>query len=145
MPPRDEVDRLLFGRDPVLSTRLLRVAGGLFVLALLAYLPVRYMGTVSLTGPVVTAGLAVAMFGVAAAAAYVNDGLFVSVALSSGVGVGFYAPAIAFELQDPGDAALWVLAAGPFSSLAVGVVGFAAGAGLARLRSSRRRAGADRR
>lgn len=133
MPPRDTVDTLLFGEKPALSAQLVRVAAGLFFVALFVHLPVRYLGGVTTSDGVVVGAVAVAMFAVAAGAAYVNDGLFVSIALAAGVGVGFYAPAILFELRNPGDAALWILVGGSFSSLAVGVVGFVVGAGVRRL------------
>lgn len=136
MPSRDAVDTLLFGEKPALSTQFLRVAGGLFVLALVAHLPVRYLDGVSMSDPAVTAVLAVVMLAVAAVAAYVNIGVLVSISLSAGVGVGFYAPAILFELQNPGEATLWILAAGSFSSVVAGVVGFVVGEGLDRLSSS---------
>ncbi|QKY19769.1 hypothetical protein B4589_005005 [Halolamina sp. CBA1230] len=132
MPPRDAVDTLLFGEEPALSAQLVRVAGGLFFVALFAHLPVRYLGSTSDT--VVVGAVAVAMFAVAAGAAYVNDGLLVSIALAAGIGVGFYAPAILFELRDPGNATLWILAVGSFSSLVAGVLGFAVGGGARRLR-----------
>lgn len=135
MEPRDEADVLLFGRNPVLSAQFARLAAGLFVLSLLAYLPVRYIGSISPTDGAVTAVLALAMVTVAAVAAYANDGLLPAVALSAGVGVGFYAPAILFELGNPGEAALWILAGGSFSSLLFGALGFAIGAGAWRLRS----------
>ena len=129
MPPRDAVDTLLFGENAVLSTQLVRVAAGLFFVALFAHLPVRYLGGLTMSDSAVVGVVAVAMLAVAAGAAYVNDGLFVSIALASGIGVGFYAPAILFELRNPGEATLWVLAVGSFSSVALGAVGFAIGAG----------------
>lgn len=135
MEPRDRADVVLFGRNPALSAQFARLAGGLFVLSLLAYLPVRYLAGVSPTDGAVTAVLAVAMVTVAAVAAYANDGLLPAVALSAGIGVGFYAPAILFSLRNPGEAALWLLAGGSFSSLLFGVLGFAVGAGVWRLRS----------
>ena len=133
MPPRDAVDTLLFGENPVLSTRLVRAAAGLFFVALFAHLPVRYLGGLATSDSVVVAAVAVAMFAVAAVAAYANDGLFVAIALASGIGVGFYAPAILFELRNPGEPTLWVLVVGSFTSVAVGAIGFAAGAGVKRL------------
>jgi hypothetical protein len=129
MPPRDAVDTLLFGENAVLSTRLVRAAAGLFFVALFAHLPVRYLDGLTMSDSAVVGIVAVAMLAVAAGAAYVNDGLFVSIALASGIGVGFYAPAILFELRNPGEATLWVLAVGSFSSVALGAVGFAIGAG----------------
>jgi len=135
MPPRDELDVLLFGRNPVLSSQLARVAGGLFVLSLFAYLPVRYFDVVAPDGALVTAVLGLAMVTAAAVAAYANDGLFPAIAVAAGIGVGFYAPAVLFELRDPSEAAVWVLVVGSFSSLVAGVVGFVVGAGLKRLRS----------
>lgn len=126
---------LLFGRNPALSDQLVRVAGGLFVLSLFAYLPVRAVDAVALDGPLVTAVLMLAMVSAAAVAAHANDGLFPAIAVVAGIGVGFYAPAILFELRDPSDAAVWVLVVGSFTSLVAGVVGFAVGAGLKRLRS----------
>lgn len=133
MPPRDAVDALLFGENAVLSTRLVRAAAGLFFLALFAHLPVRYAGSLTMSDSVVVGAVAVAMLAVAAGAAYVNDGLFVSIALASGIGVGFYAPAIVFELRNPGEATLWVLAVGSFTSVVLGTLGFAVGAGAKRL------------
>ncbi|NHX35920.1 MULTISPECIES: hypothetical protein [Halolamina] len=133
MPSRDAVDTLLFGEQPALSAQFVRVAAGLFVLALFAHLPVRYLDGISMTDPGVTAVLVVVMLTVAAVAAYVNSGVLVSIALAAGVGVGFYAPAILFELRSPGEATLWILAAGSFSSVVVGVVGFAVGIGLHRV------------
>lgn len=132
MPPRDAVDTLLFGEKPALSAQLVRVAAGLFFLALFVHLPVRYFGSTSDTA--VVAAVAIAMFAVAAGAAYVNDGLLVSIALAAGIGIGFYAPAILFELRQPGDATLWILAVGSLSSLVAGVIGFAVGGGVRRLR-----------
>lgn len=133
MPPRDAVDTLLFGENAVLSTQLVRVAAGLFFVALFAHLPVRYLGGLTMSDSAVVGVVAVAMLAVAAGAAYVNDGLFVSIALASGIGVGFYAPAIVFELRNPGEATLWVLAVGSFTSVVLGAVGFAVGAGAKRL------------
>ena len=133
MPPRDAVDALLFGENAVLSTRLVRAAAGLFFVALFAHLPVRYAGGLTMSDSVVVGAVAVAMLAVAAGAAYVNDGLFVSIALASGIGVGFYAPAIVFELRNPGEATLWVLAVGSFTSVVLGALGFAVGAGATRL------------
>lgn len=134
MPSRDAVDTLLFGEQPALSAQFVRVAGGLFVLALFAHLPVRYLDGLSMSDPTVTAAVSLAMLVAAAVAAYVNSGLLISIALSAGVGVGFYAPAILFELRNPGEATLWILAVGSLSSVAVGVVGFAVGSGVRRLR-----------
>lgn len=133
MGTRDAVDTLLFGRDTLLSAQLVWVAGALFVVSLFAHLPVRYLPFVSLTGPGVTTAVFLAMFLVAAGAAYLNDGLLVSIALASGIGIGFYAPAIVFHLQDPGEVTLWVLAVGTISSVLVGAVGFVVGAGGRRL------------
>lgn len=133
MPPRDAVDTLLFGETPALSAQFVRVAGALFVLSLFAHLPVRYLDGVSMSDPTVTAVLVLAMLVAAAIAAYVNQGALISIALAAGIGVGFYAPAILFELQEPGEATLWVLAVGSFSSVAVGAVGFAVGTGLRRV------------
>lgn len=133
MPSRDAVDTLLFGEQPALSAQFVRVAGVLFVLALFAHLPVRYLDGLTMSDGVVTGAVAVAMLVVAAVAAYVNSGVLVSIALAAGIGVGFYAPAILFELRNPGEATLWVLAVGSFSSVAVGVAGFAVGAGGRRL------------
>jgi hypothetical protein len=133
MPPRDAVDTLLFGENAVLSTQLVRVAAGLFFVALFAHLPVRYLGGLTMSDSAVVGVVAVAMLAVAAGAAYVNDGLFVSIALASGIGVGFYAPAIVFELRNPGEATLWVLAVGSFTSVVLGAVGFAVGAAAKRL------------
>ena len=135
MPPRDEVDVLLFGRNPALSGQLARVAGGLFVLSLFAYLPVRYLDAVAPDDAIVTAVLGLAMVSAAAVAAYANDGLFPAIAVAAGIGVGFYAPAILFELRDPSEAAVWILVVGSLSSVVAGAVGFAVGAGLKRLRS----------
>jgi hypothetical protein len=129
MPPRDAVDTLLFGENAVLSTRLVRAAAGLFFVALFAHLPVRYLDGLTMSDSAVVGIVAVAMLAVAAGAAYVNDGLFVSIALASGIGVGFYAPAILFELRNPGEATLWVLVVGSFTSVVLGAVGFAIGAG----------------
>lgn len=133
MGTRDAVDTLLFGRNLALSTQLIQVAGGLFVLALFAHLPARYVSAVSLTGQGVTAAVFLSMFLVAASAAYLNDGALVSVALAAGIGIGFYAPAIAFHFRNPGDVTLWVLAVGTISSVGVGAVGFLVGAGGRRL------------
>jgi len=132
MPSRDAVDTLLFGEQPALSAQFVRVAGVLFFLALFAHLPVRYLDGITTSDGVVIGVVAVAMLVVAAIGAYVNSGLLVSIALAAGVGVGFYAPAIVFELRDPGEATLWILAVGSFSSLAVGVVGFVVGRGVQR-------------
>lgn len=133
MAHRGTVDVLLFGRDPVRSTRLLFVAAVLFVVSLFAHLPVRYLGPVSVTGPTILALVFTTMFLVAAAGAYVNGGLLVAVALAAGVGIGFYAPVVLFDLANLGDATLWVLAVGNVSAVVTGVLGFAAGAGGHRL------------
>jgi hypothetical protein len=133
MGTRDAVDTLLFGRDTRLSTRMVWVAGALFVLSLFVHLPVRYLSFLSLTGHAVTTALFLSMFLVAAGAAYLNDGLFVAVALAAGIGIGFYAPGILFHLGNPGEVTLWVLAVGTISSVGVGVVGFVVGAGARRL------------
>ncbi|KPN31813.1 hypothetical protein SY89_02566 [Halolamina pelagica] len=132
MPSRDTVDTLLFGEQPALSAQFVRVAGALFFLALFAHLPVRYLGSITTSDGVVIGVVAAVMLVVAAVGAYVNSGVLVSIALAAGVGVGFYAPAIVFELRDPGEATLWILAVGSFSSLAVGVAGFAVGRGVRR-------------
>jgi len=132
MPSQDAVDTLLFGEQPALSAQFVRVAGVLFFLALFAHLPVRYLDGITTSDGVVIGVVAVAMLVVAAIGAYVNSGLLVSIALAAGVGVGFYAPAIVFELRDPGEATLWILAVGSFSSLAVGAVGFVVGRGVQR-------------
>ncbi|MEF8800470.1 MAG: hypothetical protein V5A38_06280 [Halolamina sp.] len=133
MGTRDTVDTLLFGRDTRLSTRLVWVAAALFVVSLFVHLPVRYLPVLSLTGYAVTWVLFLSMFLVAAGAAYLNDGLFVAVALAAGIGIGFYAPGIIFHLGDPGEVTLWVLAVGTISSVGIGVVGFFVGAGARRL------------
>lgn len=133
MAPRDATDTLLFGRNLALSARLTALAGALFVLSLFVHLPARYLDAVSLTGPIVTAAVFLTMLLIAAGAAYINDGALISVALSAGVGIGFYAPAVLFHLRSPGESTLWVLVVGSFSSLAMGVVGFAVGAGARRL------------
>ncbi|MFW5939398.1 MAG: hypothetical protein ACOCQU_03015 [Halolamina sp.] len=132
MPPRDAVDTLLFGANPVLSTQFVRVAGGLFFLAVIASLPVHALDSISVTGQTVTAVVALAMLSAAAVAAYVNGGLLIAIALTAGISLGFYAPAILFDLAAPGGATLWVLVAGSFSAIAAGVVGFLIGAGLRR-------------
>lgn len=129
MDSRDRADRLLFGRNVLLSTKLVQVAGMLFVVSLFVHFVVRSLPMLSLTGPVVTAAVFVSMFLVAAGAAYRNDGALVSVALASGIGIGFYAPAIVFNLANPGEVTLWVLAVGTISSVLTGAVGFAVGAG----------------
>jgi hypothetical protein len=129
MDTRDRADRLLFGRDVLLSTKLVQLAGVLFVVSLFAHFLVRSLPVVSSTGSMVTAGLFLSMFLVATGAAYRNDGVLVSVALAAGIGLGFYLPAIAFNLADPGEVTLWVLAVGTISSVLVGVVGFVVGAG----------------
>jgi hypothetical protein len=133
MGTRDAVDTLLFGENLTLSTQLIRVAGALFVLSLFAHLPAHYLPFLSLTGPGVTTAVFLSMFLVAAGAAYLNDGALVAVALASGIGIGFYAPAIVFHIRNPGEVTLWVLAVGTLSSVGVGVVGFAVGAGARRL------------
>lgn len=129
----DTTDSLLFGRDLSLSTRLSALAGVLFAVSLFFHLPVRYLGGLSLTGPGMLAALFGTMFLVAAGCAYLNDGLVVSVAMASGLGIGFYAPAVVFNLGSLGEATLWVLVVGTASSVATGVVGFLAGAGGRRL------------
>jgi hypothetical protein len=133
MSSRDRVDRLLFGRDVLLSTKLVQSAGVLFVVSLLVYLAVRSFSSLALTEPPVTVALVLAMFVVATGSAYRNDGALVSVALAAGIGLGFYLPAIAYHLGEPGDVTLWVLAVGTISSVLVGAVGFVAGAVLRRL------------
>lgn len=135
MARRDTADVLLFGRDPRRSVRLTAVAAGLFVVSLFAHLPVRYLTPLSLTGPATLGTLFGTMFVAAAANAYVNDGLLVSVALAAGVGLGFYAPAIVFDVGSPGDATLFALAVGTTSAVVAGVLGFAVGAGGRRLLS----------
>lgn len=127
MDSRDRADRLLFGRDVLLSTKLVQLAGVLFVVSLFVHLAVRSLSALSLTGSPVTGALFISMFAVAAGAAYVNDGALVSVALASGIGIGFYAPAIVFNLGAAGEVTLWVLAVGTISSVLVGAVGFVAG------------------
>lgn len=126
-------DALLFGRDPERSTRLLLAAAVLFVVSFLAHLPVRFLDPVSTTGRAAVAAVLGTMFLVALAGAYANDGLLVSVALAAGVGIGFYAPVVLFDLADPGDETLWVLAVGTVSGVVTGVFGFAVGAGSRRL------------
>ena len=133
MDSRDRADRLLFGRDVLLSTKLVQLAGALFVVSLFVHFVVRSLPVLSLTGQVVTTALFLSMFLVAAGAAYRNDGALVSVALASGIGIGFYAPAIVFNLGNPGEVTLWVLAVGTISSVLVGGVGFVAGAGVRRV------------
>lgn len=133
MSSRDATDKLLFGSDVLLSTQLIRVAAALFVLSLFAHLPTRFLSGLDPAGPVVMATVLFAMLLVSVGGAYLNDGLLVSVALAGGIGIGFYAPAIAFELGNPGSTTLWVLVVGTVSSVVVGTVGFALGAGLKRL------------
>ena len=133
MDSRDHADRLLFGRDVVLSTKLVQLAGVLFVVSLFVHFVVRSIPGLSLTGPLVTGAVFLAMFLVASGSAYRNDGALVSVALASGIGIGFYAPAIVFHLGNPGEVTLWVLAVGTISSVLIGAVGFAAGAGSRRV------------
>lgn len=135
MSLRGSAEALVFGRDPIRSTRLLLVAAVLFVVSVFAHLPVRYWGPLSATGTTMLSLVFATMFLVAAAGAYANDGLLVSVALAAGVGIGFYAPVVLFDLANLGDATLWVLAVGTVSGVVTGVLGFAAGAGGRRLLS----------
>lgn len=126
-------DSLLFGRDPRRSTRLLLAAAVLFVGALLVHLLVRGFVSVSVTGTTVFWTVFGCMFLVATAGAYVNDGLLVAVALAAGVGLGFYAPLLAFGLGNVESVTLWVLAVGTVSGVLTGVLGFLAGVGGRRL------------
>lgn len=134
MGTRDSVDRLLFGRDMVLSRRFVWLAGALFVGALFAHLPIRYLPGFTLSNMVLLAVICIAMVLVATVAAYLNDGVLVSISLAAGIGLGFYVPAILFDLQALGEVTLWVLAVGTISAVGAGILGFLTGAGLRRLR-----------
>ena len=125
---RERADRLIFGRDPRLSVRLLAVAGGLFVLMFLVHLPTRYVGPLAL-GIGFALPLLVGLATVAAAVgAYLNDGLLVSVALAGGVGYGFFFPLVIFDLAYPSETVLWALGTGAGFGVVSGVVGFVVGA-----------------
>jgi hypothetical protein len=134
MGTRDSVDRLLFGRDMMLSKRFVWLSGVLFVASLFAHLPIRYLPGFTLSDTVLLSVIFLAMALVATAAAYLNDGALVSISLAAGIGLGFYGPAILYELQEPGEVTLWVLAVGTISAVGAGILGFVAGAGLRRLR-----------
>lgn len=133
MSPGGRADDLLFGRDPERSTRLLLTAAALFVVSFLVHLPLRLLAPAAVTGRTTIAAVLGIMFVVALAGAYANDGVLVSVALAAGVGIGFYAPVVLFDLASLRDATLWVLAVGTVTGVVTGVLGFLAGAGGRRL------------
>jgi hypothetical protein len=125
---RHPAERAFLGRDPQRSVRLLAVAGALFVATFVVHVPPQYVGPLSvpvgLSLPVLV-GTAVV---VAAAGAYLNDGLLVCIALAGGVSYGFYFPLVLFELAYPSETVLWALGVGGGFAVVLGGVGFAVGA-----------------
>ncbi|MFB6096228.1 MAG: hypothetical protein ABEJ74_02420 [Haloferacaceae archaeon] len=124
-------DHLLLGRRFDVSVWLTGVASALFVvtfllrlLAVFGPLPVASEG---LDG--VALGLALV---VAAAAAYYNDGLLVSVALAASLSMGFYLPHAFALLTRPHESALLALGLGVGYALLLGAAGFLVGAGARR-------------
>lgn len=133
MQHRDRTEVALFGRDPARAVRLSVVAAVLFFVGALVHVWVQVLGPVPPTAePVVTAVFA-AMFLVALAGGYLNDGLLVCVALAAGVGLGFYLPAIVFQWGRAGRMTVEALAVGTASGVGLGAVGFLVGGAARRL------------
>jgi hypothetical protein len=133
MSARDSVERLLFGRDPRLSIRLLSVAGALFLVTFLLHTPSLFTRTAPFAFGFMLPLLWAVSLAPAAVGAYANDGLFVSVALASGPSLGFYLPLALFDLAYPSETLLWGLGSGVGYGVVLGVLGFVAGAGGRRL------------
>lgn len=134
----DELERLLFGRDPRRSVRLLWVAGGLFLLTALLHAPVLFGGRAPSPFGLMVWSFYLAVFVPAVVGAYLNGGLLVSVALASGPSLGFYLPLTLLDLASPGETVLWGLVAGVATAVALGTLGFIVGTGGYRLAAARR-------
>ncbi|MFB6154606.1 MAG: hypothetical protein ABEJ22_01845 [Haloferacaceae archaeon] len=133
MPVRDALDPLLFGRDPRRSVRLLSVAGVLFLVTFVLHTPSLLSRSPPFPFGFMLPLLWLASFVPAAAGAYGNDGLFVSVALAAGPSLGFYLPLALFDLAYPSETLLWGLGSGVGYGVVLGVLGFVVGAGVRRL------------
>ena len=133
MSDRNSVEGVLFGQDPRLSVRLLSVSGVLFLVTFLLHTPSLFTRNAPLPFGFMLPVLWAVSFAPAAVGAYRNDGLFVSVALASGPSLGFYLPLALFDLAYPSETLLWGLGAGVGYGVALGVLGFAVGAGGRRL------------
>jgi hypothetical protein len=133
MTARDSAEKALFGRDLRLSVQLLSVAGALFVLSFLLHTPSLLFAAPPFPFGFMLPALLTAAFLPAAVGAYLNDGLFVSVALASGPTLGFYLPLALFDLAYPSSTLLWGLGSGVGYGVVVGVVGFLVGSGARRL------------
>ncbi|MGQ4555670.1 hypothetical protein [Halobellus sp. GM3] len=130
LSPRAEV--LLLGRDPATAVRLSALAGTLFAVTFLLHLPPRLVGGLSVPFGLFLPLLVTVAFLAAATGAYLNDGLFVSLALAGGPSFGFYLPLGLFELTYPSSTVLAGLAIGAAVAVVCGSTGFIAGAGARR-------------
>jgi hypothetical protein len=131
-PLSSRAETLLLGRDPATAVRLSAVAGTLFAVTFVLHLPPRLVGGLSFPfGLLLPLLVAVALLA-AAVGAYLNDGLFVSLALAGGPSFGFYLPLGLFELTYPSATVLTGLTIGAVLAVAVGTVGFLLGAGARR-------------
>ena len=124
---RHPAERVLLGRDPRQSVRLLAVAGALFVVAFLVHLPPRLVGPFSVSLTLFLPSLVAASVVVAAVSAYVNDGLLVCIALAGGISYGFYFPLVIFDLAYPSETVLWALGVGGGFAVSLGSAGFLVG------------------
>lgn len=131
LSPRAE--RLLLGRRPGTAVRLAAVAGVLFAGTFLVHLPPRLVGGLSFPFGLLLPLLVGLAFVAAAAGAYHNDGLVVSVALAGGPSFGFYLPLGLFDLTYPSATMLTALGIGAAIAVGVGTAGFVVGAGARRL------------
>ncbi|MFC6873112.1 hypothetical protein [Halobellus marinus] len=132
-PLSPRVESLLLGRDPEESIRLSAVAGVLFAVTFVLHLPPRLVGGLSVPFGLFLPFLIGIAFLAAAAGAYRNDGLFVSLALAGGPSFGFYLPLGLFELTYPSATLLTGLAIGASVAVGAGTAGFVVGAGARRL------------
>jgi hypothetical protein len=131
--PSTTMKSLVLGRDAERSMRLTAVAAGLFLAVFLLHLPPRLVGGLSVPFGLFLPALVALCVLVAAAGAFLNDGLLVSVALASGPSLGFYLPLALFSLTTPTNTVAESLAFGTIFAVVCGAVGFAAGAGVRRL------------
>lgn len=124
-------DDLLLGRDQVRSAKHSGLAGALFLLVFALRVPVVF-GPLPPVAERHTSLVLVVALALAAATAYLNDGLLVSVVASAALTVGFYLPYVFGQLR-PHRTALLAIGLGVGYALLLGPLGFLVGAGGRRL------------
>jgi hypothetical protein len=129
----EAVDDLVVGRDLVRSAKHSTGAGVLFLIVFVLRVPTVF-GPLPPVAERHTAVVLFAGFALAAATAYLNDGLLVSVVAAAALTLGFYLPYVFGQLR-PNRTALVAIGLGVGYALLLGALGFLLGAGGRRLRA----------